>query len=400
MPQRSYKYRFYPTTAQENQLAACFGHARYVWNRMLHLRSSSYERWGISLNFADTSAQLTCLKQAKPWLYEVPSSILVQKLQDLDRAFSNFFQGRAKFPRFKRKDGPQSVRFQLDQRHIAKTFVPGEKLVMPGLGEVKLRWSRVPGGIPKMATLSRDAAGRYFVSVAVEETIAALPVNPARAGLDLGVAAAVTASDGYREANPRHLRQAERRLKRAQRALSRTQKGSNRRRRAKAKVAKLHARVADTRQDWQHQVTTRLIRRYGALALEDLNPRGMTATAKGTDEAPGKNVAQKAGLNRALLDVGFGEIGRQLAYKAAWYGREVRYADRWYPSSKTCSCCGKVQKAMPLQIRSWTCPDCGATHDRDENAARNLLHHCFGSTPGRGERQGRGACTNPIEEAA
>ena len=360
MPQRSYKFRFYPTAAQENQLPAYFGHGRFVWNQMLKLRSGAWNRWGISLNFADTSAQLTCLKQTKPWLHDVPATLLVQKLQDLDRAFQNFFQGRARHPRIKRRsDGHQSVRLQLDQRLVGRNYVPGEMLILPGLGPVDLVWSRIPAGAPKMVTLSRDPAGRYFVSFAVEEAIHPLPATGRSAGIDLGVKDLLVASDGEREPHPKALLKRLRRLKRAQRRLSRCVKGSRRRQRATQRVAKLHARVADARRDALHQITTRLVRRYDAIALEDLHVKGMVRNHR---------------LARTLSDAGLGELRRQIQYKAEWYGRTIVTADRWYPSSKLCSACGHRLDQLPLSIRSWTCPSCGAAHDRDLNAAMNLLH--------------------------
>lgn len=228
---------------------------------------------------------------------------------------------------------------------------------LPKLGEVKVRWSRVPTGTPKMVTLSRDTIGRYFVSFTCEEVIEAKPLIGNVVGLDLGIKDVVVSSDGYKSGNPRHLKRQQRHLKRQQRRLARMQKGSNRRAKQQLRVARIHAKVAAMRADFLHKTTTEIIRSADIIALEDLNVSGMV-----------KNHC----LAGAIADVGMGEFRRQIEYKANWYGRRVVFADRWAPTSRTCSECGQVQDKMPLKVRDWTC-DCGAHHDRDENAAKNIL---------------------------
>ena len=383
MNQRSHQFRFYPTEAQAKTLGQCFGAARWVWNTALAWRSAAYKIDGERVTGVDFSRELTWLKTLEPyaWLCDVPATVFAQTLRDQDRAFANFFAKRARYPRFKTRRAAASIRYQIDQRMVMNVYRAGEMLKLPGLGALDIRWSRVPGGAPKMVTVRVDACGRWFVSFMVEDHIEPLPASASGVGVDLGVNDIVTTSDGRKSGNPRHLKRYRRRLKLAQRRLSRKRKGSNRWRRQVKRVARIYARVGDTRADFQHKLTTGLIREHGVIALEDLNVRGMTASAKGTAEAPGKKVAHKAGLNRSILDAGFGEIRRQLEYKARFYGRTIVLADRFAPTSKTCSQCGAYQADMPLQVRVWTCPDCGAVHDRDSNAARNILAMAAGGRP-------------------
>lgn len=375
MIQRSYQFRFYPTEAQAKQLGQMFGAARFVWNTALAWRSAAYKLDGEKVTGMDFSRELTWLKTLEPyaWLREVPATVFAQTMRDQDRAFTNFFGKRTRYPRFKKRRAAASIRFQLDQRKILNNYRAGNLLKLPGLGEIDVRWSRAPGGTPKMVTVRVDACGRYFVSFMVEEHVEQLPASAKSVGIDVGLKDLIVTSDGAKSGNPRHLNRYRRRLKLAQRRLSRKRKGSNRWKKQKQRVARIHARTADARADFQHKLTTGLIREHGVIAIEDLNVRGMTAGAKGTAEAPGKKVAQKAGLNRAILDAGFGEIRRQLEYKAQFYGRTIVLADRFAPTSKTCSECGAYQADMSLEVRTWTCPDCGAVHDRDTNAARNIL---------------------------
>lgn len=381
--QRAYVFRVYLTPVQEALFAQWSGAARWTWNACLAWRTDAYRTDGLSVTGVDFSRELTWLKTlgSYAWLNDVPSSVLQQTLRDQDKAFANFFGKRAGFPKFKKRQTAASIRFTLDQRKILNNYRAGEFLKLPKLGFLDVRWSRVPGGIPKMATLRRDAAGRFFVSFMVEETVALLPESTSAIGIDLGTNDVIATSDGKKSGNPRNLKRYQRRLKREQRRLARKRKGSNRWNRQKARVARVYAKVSDTRADYQHKLTTAIIREHGVIAIEDLNVKGMTASAKGTAENPGKKVAQKAGLNRSILDVGFGEIRRQLEYKAQFYGRDVIVADRFAPTSKTCSVCGAYQADMPLKVREWTCPDCLTDHDRDTNAARNILAFAAGGRP-------------------
>lgn len=357
--QRAYKFRIYPNAEQRHQLAVEFGCVRFVWNRCLELRSTAWKERQEKHNYVSLNRQVTVWKKTEfPWLADATANCLTQALIDQDKAFKNFFEKRGKYPRFKSKGDKQAVRYQLDQRHIKSTYSGGEFLKLPKLGFVKVRWSRLPTGIPKMATVSKDPSGRYFVAFSCEEAVEALPLTGVSLGLDLGIKDVVVASDGAKSGNPRHLKKQLRHLKKQQRRLSRMQKGSNRRRKQRQRVAKIHAHIAAMRSDFLHKTTTALIRRADVLALEDLNVVGMM-----------KNHA----LAGAIADVGMGEFKRQIEYKAAWYGRKVIFADRFAPTSKTCSHCGSYRETMPLSVREWTCPDCGTRHDRDVNAARNIL---------------------------
>lgn len=359
MTQVAHKFRFYPTPDQEQSLARMFGSARWVWNSALAWRSAAYKLDGESVTGVDFSRELTFLKTLEPlaWLKETPATVYVQTLRDQDKAFSAFFAKRAKYPRFKRKGGHQSVRFQLDQRVVLNNYRDGELLRLPGLGELDVRWSRKVKGVPKMVTVRRDAAGRYFVSMMAKTTVQPLPQKANAVGLDFGLKDIVVTSDGWKSGNPRHLRKAERKLKRAQRSLSGKTKGSNRRKAAVARVARLHAKVADTRADTLHKLSTEIVRNHQVIAVEDLSVKGM---ARGR-------------LAKSIADAGLAELRRQLTYKAEWYGRDLIVIDRWAPTSKACSECGAVMEAMPLQVRTWVCPECGTVHDRDTNAARNIL---------------------------
>jgi len=284
--------------------------------------------------------------------------VVTQKLRDQDRAFANFFAGRARYPRFRKKMGAQSVRYQLDQRTLASRWRAGERLVLAGLGALKLCWSRIPAGAPKMITVSRDAAGRYFVSFMVEEALTPAPATDRAVGVDLGLKDIVVTSDGWRSGAPCYLRRRQRQLKRA-----------------KARVARLHARVADQRRDFTHKLSSKLIHENQVIAIEDLDVRALARTK----------------LAKSIGDAGWHELRRQLAYKAEWHGRELVVIDRWTPTTKRCSACGHVREDVALQVRTWSCERCGTEHDRDVNAAINVL-----STAGKSAgSEARGGRLNP-----
>lgn len=381
---KAYKFRIEPTAEQRQQLAVEFGNARFVWNRCLDLRTKAWEADKTRHNYVSLNKLVTEWKHGEfPWLVDSVAGCLTQVLIDQDKAFQHFFR-RVKngekpgYPRFKSRYHRQSVRYQLDQRQIERTYQAGECLKLPKLGAVKVRWSHVPAGIPKMATVSRDMTGRYFVAFACEVEIQAMPLTGKTVGLDLGIKDVVVSWDGehaVKSGNPRHLKRQLKHLKRQQRRLSRMTKGSNRRRKQRVKVAKIHAHIAAMRADFLHKTTTAMVRSADVIALEDLHVKGMV-----------KNHA----LAGAISDVGMGELRRQIEYKADWNGRRVVVVDRWFPSSKTCSDCGSYQPKMPLSVRVWTCPDCGARHDRDVNAAKNIRSFATGGEPGIARR----ACQN------
>ncbi len=372
--QSAYKFRFYPNASQRKQLAVEFGNARFVWNRCLDLRSKAWDANKTRHNYVSLNRQVTDWKRGEfPWLGDSASCTLTQVLIDQDKAFKNFFDKRGQYPKFKSRYDRQAVRYQLDQRQIERTYQAGETLKLPKLGVLNIRWSQVPAGTPKMATVSKTPDGRYFVGFACEVEVYPLPLTGHAIGLDLGVKDVVVSSDGWKSGNPRHLKSQLKHLKRQQRFLARKQKGSNRRRRQRQKVARLHARVAAMRQDFLHKTTTMLVRRADVIALEDLHVKGMLKNHH---------------LAGAIADVGMGEFRRQIEYKAAWTGRTVIIVDRWAPTSKTCGVCGSYQQKMPLSVREWTCPDCGTRHDRDVNAANVILQLATAGNAGTDARGG------------
>ena len=392
--QRAYKFRFYPNAAQRHQLAVEFGNARFVWNRCLDLRTKAFDAYKAAVAAGDASAVkpswnyvsfsrlVTEWKHGEfPWLADSVAACLTQVLIDQDQAFQHFYrrckQGeKPGYPRFKSRYDRQAVRYTLDQRQIDRTYQAGEFLKLPKLGAVKIRWSQVPAGIPKMATVSKDPGGRYFVSFACEVEIEALPLTGKTVGLDLGIKDVVVSWDGEqatKSGNPRHLKRRLKHLKQQQRRLSRMTKGSNRRNRQRLKVARIHARIAASRADFLHKTTTAIVKSADVIALEDLHVKGMVRNHH---------------LAGAIADVGMGEFRRQIEYKAAWTGRKVIVVDRFAPTSKTCSHCGSYQQKMPLSVREWTCPDCHSCHDRDVNAAKVILKFATAGNAGTDARGG------------
>lgn len=383
MTQRAYKLRFYPTHAQERALAQWFGHCRWAWNWALDARGKAYARRGETLTSIDLSRRVTQLKQMPSfgWLAEVPADCLNQKLRDLDTAFQNFFAGRARYPRFKSRRGPQSVRVCIDARHGGKVRAwtagtnerPQRHLVLPQLGAVKLRGYNLPSQMPKMATVSRDAAGRYWVSFSVEGAIPEAP-PPVRSsiGVDAGARRLATLSTGERIENPRSLRRYAAQMKHLQQRLARQCKGSNRRKKTRHRIARCHARIADCRREHLHRVTTRIVHESQVICVETLDVKGMTQSARGSRARPAKGVKRKTRINRALLDASMGELLRQLEYKSEWYGRTLVKVDLDFPSSGLCSVCHEVNEDLTLDDTKWTCPSCGTHHDRDDNAATNI----------------------------
>lgn len=352
-----YQFRFYPTDVQKRNLSRVFGACRYVYNWGLRLRKDVYREEDYSLSYIETSALLTRLKRTPEhsWLNEILAVPVQQALRHLQTAFVNFFEKRSGYPSFKKKSGDQSAEYT---RSAFKWDVKNGNLSLSGVGRLDVRWSRSLESMPTTVTVTKDSADRYFVTLCLDEAIQKLPAVHRAVGIDLGITALATLSTGEKILNPRPLDRLTRQIARAQRGLSRKTKGSKRRAAQRLKLARLHARIADARADHHHKVTTDLVRRFDVIAVEDLNVRGMV-----------KNHA----LARALSDAGLGEFLSMLRYKCEWYGRELRMVDRFYPSSKRCFDCGHVLETLPLDVREWTCPQCGKKHYRDVNAARNIL---------------------------
>ncbi|MEO3829132.1 transposase [Actinomadura sp. B10D3] len=363
--QLRYQFRLYPTPGQQQSLARAFGCARVVFNDALRAREQAHAAGLPYLSDGDLSKQvITEAKKisGRAWLGEVSAVVLQQALADLNTAYRNFFasvSGKRKgrkvsLPRFRsRKDRRQAIRFTRNARF---TVTAGGKLRLPKIGDVRVRWSRDLPSVPSSVTVVKDAAGRYFASFVVDTADEPLPVVAAEIGIDLGLTHFAVTSDGRKITSPKFLRRAERRLRKAQQALSRKQKGSANRRKAVARVARMHARVADARRDHHHKLSTQLVRDNQAVYVEDLCVSGLARTK----------------LAKSVHEAGWSQFLAMLEYKAERYGRTFAKVDRWFPSSKLCGACGTVAEAMPLDVREWACA-CGAVHDRDVNAAKNIL---------------------------
>ncbi|MFF6846934.1 RNA-guided endonuclease InsQ/TnpB family protein [Streptomyces antimycoticus] len=358
---RAFKYRFYPTDAQAAGLSRTFGCVRKVYNLALAARTQAWVLRQERVNYNATSAMLTEWKKTEELAYlnEVSSVPLQQALRHLQTAFTHFFAQRARYPRLKsRKKSRKSAEYTTSAFRFQ-----GGKLTLAKMTEpLDIVWSRpLPEGVaPSTVTVSQDAAGRWFVSVLCEDPgVKPLPITDGAVGVDAGLDHLLTLSTGEKITNPRHERGDRGRLARAQRELARKAKGEGANRaKARRRVARVHARIADRRRDALHKITTRLVRDNQTIVIEDLTVR---------------NLLKNGRLARAISDAAWSEFRSMLEYKARWYGRAVIAVDRWFPSSKLCSHCGTLQNTMPLSVRTWTCGSCGVTHDRDVNAARNIL---------------------------
>ncbi len=339
-------------------LARTFGCVRFIYNWALHKKTDAYYKQGKRLYYSDLSSALTNLKKQEEtvWLNEVSSVPLQQSLRHLDKAFSNFFEGRAAYPTFHKKLGRQSATY------AASAFKrDGTTLLLAKMNEpLTIIWSRsLPKGCkPSTVTVSKDCAGRYFVPILIEEDSKSLPVVNKMIGLDLGLKLMVITSDGYTHGNPKFFVKDEKKLARAQRRHAKKKRRSKNKEKARLKVARIHARIHDRRRDYQHKLSTQIIRENQVVCVESLHV---------------KNMVKNHVLAKSINDVGWSEFLRQLEYKAAWYGRSLVKIDRWYPSSKRCFDCGHVLASLTLDVRVWTCPECAVVHDRDINAARNIL---------------------------
>jgi putative transposase len=353
---RAYRYRFYPTPDQVRHFARTFGCCRFVYNWGLSTRKHAYFGEGKSLYYNELAAMLPALKAECPFLAEVSSVPIQQALRHLERAYVNFFEGRAEYPTFKKKRHDQSATY------VANAFTwDGHALTLAKMdAPLPIVWHRpLPKGAkPSSVTVSKDSAGRYFVSILVRETIKPLPITPRMIGLDLGLISFVVTSDGENIANPKYYRRDEKKLAKAQRRHARKKKGSKNQEKARRRVARLHARIADRRRDYQQQLSTRITFENQVICVESLAV---------------KHMVKNPHLAKAISDVGWSEFVRQLDYKAGWYGRTLVKIDQWFPSSKTCSACKHLLADLDLAVREWECPNCGVPHQRDHNAAKNVL---------------------------
>ena len=358
MKQKAFKYRFYPTPEQETLLRRTMGCARLVYNKALAVRTEAWYQDKKRIGYIESSAMLTGWKKEEDlaFLNEVSCVPLQQGLRHLQTAFTNFFAGRAKYPTFKKKSNGGSAEFTKSafKWKEGQVFLAKSPIALP------IRWSRpLPEGCdPSTITVKLSPSGRWSVSLLVEVDIEPLPKSSNQIGLDLGITSLIACSNGEKIANPKAFNAKRAKLRKAQKALSRKVKGSNNRYKARLKVAKVHEEISDARKDFLHKLTTRLVRENQTIAVEDLAVKNMVKNRK---------------LSLAISDASWGELVRQLDYKCAWYGRDFVKIDRWFPSSKRCGHCGHIVDKLPLNIREWDCPICGTKHDRDVNAARNIL---------------------------
>jgi putative transposase len=350
-------------------LAKAFGCARVVFNDAVRAREDARKAQQPFPKIGELSTRLiTQAKQttSRSWLGEVSAVVLQQSLRDVETAYRNFFaslKGTRKGPkigppRFKsRKDARQSIRFTANARwHLTDSG----RLNLPKIGPVKVKWSRTLPATPTSVTVIKDAAGRFFASFVIDTDPAAdaarTPGSDQTVGIDLGLTHFAVLSDGTKIDSPRFLRRAEKKLKKAQRELSRKQKGSKNREKARLKVARAHAQVTDARREFHHQLSTQLISENQGIAVEDLAVKGLARTK----------------LAKSVHDAGWSQFVHMLEYKAARYGRTLVKIGRFTPTSQVCSRCGAKDGPKPLHIRTWTCAACGAVHDRDHNAAKNV----------------------------
>lgn len=357
MVKRSYRYRFYPTREQAQQLERTFGCVRYVYNRALAERSRAWTQERRRINYDDTSKFLTGWKRDPEtlWLAEPSKDPLQAALRNLQGAFDRFWRKQTHYPQFKKKGRTKDSATYFSD---CFSYRGGQIKLAKQAEPLNIRWSRpLPEDtVPSQITVSRDSANRYHISILAESVVTEHDPADMTVGIDAGITSLYTLSTGEKITNPRHEKRDRQKLARAQKNLARKQKGSSNRAKARLKVAKVHSRIADRRRDHLHKLSTRLIRENQVVMIEDLSVR---------------NMVRNHSLARAISDAGWAQFRSMLEYKADWYGRQVVAIDRFYPSSKTCSECGAINDTMSLKVREWQCR-CGAVRDRDVNAAKNI----------------------------
>lgn len=357
----AYKCRAYPTEEQAALLSRTFGCIRVVWNQVLNWRTVRYRADGLKTNYAEADKRLTELKRQPEfaWLNEVSSVPLQQTLRHQYKAYVAFFNGVSRYPRYKNRSGKQAASFT----RSGFRFTDGNLFLAKCNESLFYVWSWPdvdPASIdPSTVTVSRNPDGMWYVTFQLEVADSE-PLAEAKSvvGIDLGITHFATTSDGEKIDNPRHLERKQKNLARYQRRMAKCQKGSANRQKAKAKVARAHGKVRRARETFLHRTSTELVRKHDVIVIEDL---------------AAKNMVQNRSLARAISDVGWSQFRFMLAYKAERYGRQFVVINRYFPSSKTCSSCGHLLDKLSLNTRTWQCPSCGTRHDRDINAAKNIL---------------------------
>ena len=381
----AYRCRAYPDEQQQAVLRRTFGCVRVVWNRTLATRRARYSAEGKGISYAETDRALTEMKRDPDlaFLTEVSSVPLQQTLRHQHRAFTAFYEKRARYPRFKSRAGRQSAHYTRSAFSLRNGMLGLAKTSTP----LRFTWTWPEVDLtaldPAMVIICREPDGRWYVTFTIDTgSPEPLPETGHAVGIDLGVTVYAVTSNGDRITNPLHLDSKARKLARYQRRLARCQKGSANREKAKLKVARAHRKVRDARRDFLHRASARLVRSADTIVIEDLNVSGLVRNRQ---------------LARAISDCGWAEFRRQLAYKCQRYGRQLVVIDRWFPSSKTCSTCGHVLVELELSIRHWTCPSCRTRHDRDVNAAKNILAAGLAVTAcGAGVRHSGGLRVQPV----
>ena len=351
---KTYKYRLYPNRNQVEMFDRYFGCARFVYNRFLFERKKQYQEIGKSDNYYGQAKALTMLKKNEQysWLKEVNAQVLQCSLRHLESAYTNFFQGRASFPVFKKKKAknsftvPQYVKFEESKLYIPK-FKEGIKAVEHRQLQGKILF----------ATISKTSTNKYYVSITVKQDYNSKHPTKKEVGIDLGIKDLVITSNGDKFKNHKFTEKYAKKLKQAQQHLSRKKKGSRQYEKQRLKVAVIHEKIANCRSDVLHKITHKSVMQNDVVYLENLNIKGLS----------------RSNLSKSVNDCSWGELTRQLHYKGDWDDTHIHEINRFYPSSKTCHSCGHIMDRMPLDIRKWTCPNCKARHDRDINAAINIL---------------------------